>query len=156
MRRTILVPAVSALTALAAPFLSLPAAQAATRSPIDFTDHRVGFGDAVTSEVTTNLAECPTAVAVDLMAHAEFTRTHGVFIGVRDIQCGSGTGFVVRLTATFGGGGSFGSWSIVDSYGALAGMRGAGKIVGTGFGGETEDPADDGIDDHYTGWVTRR
>jgi hypothetical protein len=34
-------------------------------------------------------------------------------------------------------------------------MRGSGKIVGAGFGGDTEDPSDDGIDDHYTGWVVR-
>jgi hypothetical protein len=72
------------------------------------------------------------------------------------MQCADGvSGFVVRLTANFSDG-SYGSWSIVDSYGALAGMSGAGKITGTGFGGDTPDPADDGIDDHYTGWVTRR
>ena len=146
----LLVPPVAA--ALAVPFLVLPAADAATRSPIDFTDHRVGLD---TSTVTTDLAECPTAVAVDLRSHVEFTRSHGVFIGVRDIQCGSGTGFVVRLTANFGDDGSSGSWSIIDAYGALAGMRGAGKLTGTPFGGDTEDPSDDGIDDHYTGWVTR-
>ena len=75
-----------------------------------------------------------------------------MFIGVRDFQCGGGTGFVVRLTANFSDG-SYGSWSIVDAYGALDGMRGSGKIVGTAFGGGTEDPSDDGIDDHYTGSV---
>ena len=149
----VLLASVASLSALAAPFLTVPSADAATRSLIEFTDHRVGLDS---SAVTTSLDECPTAVAVDLMSHVEFTRTHGVFIGVRDIQCGSGTGFVVRLTANFGEGGSFGSWSIVDAYGDLAGMRGSGKIVGTPFGGETpEDPTDDGIDDHYTGWVTR-
>ena len=136
---------------LAYPFLMAPA-EAATRGTIDFTDHRVGLDS---SSVTTDLAECPTAVAVDVMGHVEFTRTHGVFIGVRDIQCGGDTGFVVRLTANFCCGGSFGSWSIIDAYGDLAGLRGSGKIVGTGFGGETPDPFDDGIDDHYTGWITR-
>jgi hypothetical protein len=151
MRRTALLPVVVSAAALAAPLVALPAADAATRTPISFTDHRVGLES---SAVTTSLPECPTAEAVDLMTHVEFTRSHGVFIGIRDIQCGDGTGFVVRLTAAFGDGGSFGSWSIVDSYGELAGMRGSGKITGIPFGGDTEDPADDGIDDVYTGWVT--
>ena len=142
----------SALAAgLTAPLLMHPAADAASRDTIDFTDHRVGLD---TSSVTTDLAECPTAVAVDLRSHTEFTRTHGVFTGIRDFQCGGGTGFVVRLTANFSDG-SFGSWSIVDAYGALEGMRGSGKIVGSGFGGDTEDPSDDGIDDHYAGWIIR-
>ena len=129
-----------------------PTADAATRAPVDFTDHRVGLDS---SSVTTDLPECPTAEAVDLAAHVEFTQTHGVFIGTRDFQCGGGTGFVVRLTANFSEDGSYGSWSIIDAYGALEGLHGAGKIVGTPFGGDTEDPSDDGIDDHYTGWITR-
>ena len=138
--------------ALVASSLMVPAtAEAATRGTIDFTDHRVGLDS---SSVTTNLPECPTAVAVDVMAHVEFTRTHGVFIGIRDFQCGGDTGFVVRLTATFADG-SFGSWSIVDAYGALEGLHGSGKLVGTAFGGDTADPSDDGIDDHYTGRITR-
>ena len=140
----------AAWVAIAAPFLFVPSADAGTRDTIDLTDHRIGLHQ---SSVTTDLAECPTAVAVDLMAHVEFTRTHGVFVGVRDFQCGDRTGFVVRLTANFGDG-SHGSWSIVDSYGALAGLRGSGKIVGTPFGFDTEDPSDDGIDDHYTGSIT--
>ena len=138
--------------ALAAPLLMVPAADAANRHTIDFTDHRLGLDS---SAVTTDLAECPTAEAVDLRAHVEFTRTHGVFMAVRDFQCGGGTGFVVRLNAIFADG-SFGSWSIIDSYGAMEGLQGAGKVTGTRFGGDTEDPNDDGIDDHYTGWITRR
>lgn len=136
---------------LTAPLLMQPAADATSRATIDFTDHRVGLDS---SSVTTDLSECPTAVAVDVTTHVEFTPTHGVFIWTRDFQCGGGTGFVVRLTANFSDG-SLGSWSIVDAYGALDGMRGSGKIVGTSFGGDTEDPSDDGIDDHYTGWIVR-
>ncbi len=135
---------------LSAPLVMVSTAEGATRATIDFTDHRVGDF----SSVTTSLAECPSAVAVDLKGHVAFTQTHGVFLGVRDIQCDGGTGFVVRLTANFDDG-SFGSWSIIDSYGDLAGIHGSGKIVGTRFGDETEDPSDDGIDDHYTGWITR-
>ena len=147
------VPLLASLAAgLATPLLVVSVADAATRGTIDFTDHRVGLE---ASSVTTDLAECPRAVAVDVMTQVAFTRTHGVFVGVRAVECDSDTGFVVRLTARFGDGGSLGSWSIVDAYGDLAGLRGAGTIVGTGFGGETEDPSDDGIDDHYTGWITR-
>ena len=41
----------------------------------------------------------------------------------------------------------------VDSYGALEGMRGSGKLTGTLF--DTDgDGEPDGIDDHYTGTVT--
>ena len=47
------------------------------------------------------------------------------------------------------------AWSIIDAYGALEGLHGSGKVIGTRFGGETEDPDDDGIDDHYAGWITR-
>ena len=133
-------------------FVASPAS-AATRDTIDFTDHRDGF--AGSSVVTTDLEQCQTAVAVDLMARFVETRPeHGVFIGVRDFQCGDGSGFVVRLTANVGvGPGSLGSWSIVDSYGALEGMRGSGKLAGTLF--DTDgDGEPDGIDDHYTGMVT--
>lgn len=133
-------------------FLASPAS-AATRNTIDFTDHRDGF--AGSSSVTTDLELCPTAVAVDLRVKFVETRPeHGVFVGVRDFQCGDGSGFVVRLTANVGvGPGSLGSWSIVDSYGVLEGMRGSGKIVGALF--DTDgDGEPDGIDDHYTGMVT--
>lgn len=148
MRRFSMLSAAS--VAIATTCLFVPSADAGTRGTIDFTDHRLGFDQ---SSVTTDLAECPTAVAVDLRSHTEFTRTHGVFVGVRDFQCGDGTGFVVRLTANFSDL-SVGTWSIVDSYGELEGLRGSGTVVGTAFGFETEDPSDDGIDDHYTGSIT--
>ena len=127
-------------------------ANAATRDTIDFTDHKVGFTG---SSVTTDLEQCPTAVAVDLRGKFVETRPeHAVFIGVRDFQCADGSGFVVRLTANIGvGPGSLGSWSIVDSYGALEGMRGSGKLVGTLFDSDGDDEPD-GIDDHYIGVVT--
>ena len=75
-------------------------------------------------------------------------------MAVRDFQCGGGTGLVVRLTANFADG-SFGSWSIIDAYGALKGLHGSGRVTGTRSGGDTEDPDDDGMDDHDAGWITR-
>jgi hypothetical protein len=129
-----------------------PSANAASRDTIDFTDHRVGFTG---SWVTTDLEQCPTAVATDLRGKFVETRPeHAVFVGLRDFRCADGSGFVVRLTANIGvGPGSLGSWSIVDSYGALEGMRGSGKLVGTFFDSDGDDEPD-GIDDHYTGMIT--
>ena len=102
------------------------------------------------------MEQCPTAVAIDLRGKFAETRPeHAVFIGVRDFQCGDGSGFVVRLTAHIGvGPGSFGAWSIVDSYGGLAGMQGSGKVAGTFFDSDGDDELD-GIDDHYSGMVGR-
>jgi hypothetical protein len=141
-----------ALAALFGLGLVASSANAATRTAIEFTDHRDEFTE---SSVTTDLEQCPTAVATDL--RGKFVETqpeHGVFVGIRDFQCADGSGFVVRLTANIGvGPGSLGSWSIVDSYGALEGMRGSGKIVGTFFDSDGDDEPD-GIEDHYTGMVT--
>jgi len=134
------------VVALAATTLLVPSAQAGTRTPIEITDVRVITSDV--GDATTDLAGCESADSVDVRARAEFTLTHGQFQGIRDFQCDDGvSGFVVRLTASFGDGGSIGWWSIVDSYGDLAGLHGAGMLVGTPVG-------DDGISDHYTGWVT--
>jgi hypothetical protein len=74
------------------------------------------------------------------------TPIKGIFTALRDFQCGGGTGFVVRLRASFANEGSSGTWSIVDAYGDLAGLSGSGKLVG--------EPVEGGIIDHYNGWVT--
>ena len=64
-----------------------------------------------------------------------FPRRHGVFAGDKVFDCGGGTGFVVRLNALFSySGGSIGTWSIVASWGTLAGLQGSGKLVGTSTG----------------------
>jgi hypothetical protein len=146
MRSTRIVSAASAALsgALFATALLAPAAQAGTRMTIEFTDVRTFEGD---SSVTTSLDECPTATTEDHRTHTVFGPRHGVFVGIRDFQCGDGSGFVVRVTARFNDEGSTGSWSIVSAYGSLAGLRGAGSLVGT----STDAP---GIIDHYTGWVT--
>jgi hypothetical protein len=146
MRRTSSAALVS--LAVAGSVLLAPQALAGTRSTADFTDVREIVGES--SSVTTDLPGCPTATGVDLRAQVAFPPPHGVFIGIRDFQCGDGTGFVVRLTATFTDEGSTGSWSIVDAYGVLAGLRGSGQLVGT----PTGTPEAPGISDHYTGWVT--
>jgi hypothetical protein len=50
----------------------------------------------------------------------------------------------VRLNARFGGGGSTGTWTLVDAWGELAGLKGSGSLVGVSTSETT-------IDDTYTG-----
>ena len=77
-----------------------------------------------------------------------FPRPHGNFVGYKLFDCGGGTGFLVRLNAQFfyDGSGSVGTWTVVDAWGSLAGMSGAGKLIG--------EAVDDGIIDNYFGTVT--
>lgn len=65
-------------------------------------------------------------MAVDVRDHVEFTRTHGVFFGVRDFQCGGGTGFVVRLTANF----SYGPDALIGAIKHLARVTSALRALG--------------------------
>ena len=82
---------------------------------------------------------------------AAFPPVFGVFQGYKLFDCygGGETGFLVRLNAQFSyTGGSTGTWTIVDSWGDLAGMSGGGKLVGIPIEGE------DAITDNYFGKVT--
>jgi hypothetical protein len=124
--------------------LLAPDAGAGTRTAIEFTDVRTV--ESPTGTFSSAISGCDEGITEDVRAHASFTPDGGVFVALRDFQCADGGGFVVRLTAKFGEGGSAGTWSIVDSYGDLAGLRGSGTLVGT--------PIDDGISDHYEGWAT--
>ena len=78
-----------------------------------------------------------------------FPPPFGVFIGYKLFDCGGEgeTGFLVRLNARFSyvGEGSVGTWTIVDSWGALAGMTGSGKLTG--------EFIDGGILDSYFGSI---
>ena len=56
-----------------------------------------------------------------------------------------GAGFVLRLRASFGEGGSTGSWTVASGSGDLDGLKGSGSLVGI--------PTEVGIDDVYTGTV---
>lgn len=146
MRRTL---AVTALTvAVAAPLLVGTPAPAATRTQARFDDTRIFAPDDPPGSATTSLPGCATATTVDQRVQVAETPFKGIFIGIRDFQCGGDSGFVVRLQASFADTGSSGTWSIVDSYGDLAGLSGSGKLVG--------EPIEGGIIDHYSGWVTLR
>lgn len=94
----------------------------------------------------TGLPDCESGVVYNGGGMAQFTPAVGVFVGYKVFDCGDDTGFVVLLSARFGANGSVGTWAVVDAWGSLAGMSGAGKLTG--------DPIDTGIIDNYFGAVT--
>jgi len=104
------------------------------------------FDEIVDTFTADGLPGCATGTVDDGPAHAEFTLTLGVFAGFKVFDCGSGNGFVLRLNARFGPSGSVGTWSVVDAWGSVAGMHGAGRLSG--------DSIENGIIDNYEGMVT--
>ena len=90
---------------------------------------------------------CADGTVVDGDAHLEFHRGAFVFAGFKVLTCDADTGFVLRLNARFGDWGSEGTWAVVDAWGDLAGISGAGSLVG--------GPLDGGITDDYSGTITR-
>jgi len=103
-----------------------------------------GIPDAFTA---TGIPDCEWGSVYDVGAHVQFTPSHGVFAGYKLFDCeDSGTtGFVVRLNSRFGEDGSVGTWAVVDAWGSLAGVSGAGR--------QTGDPIENGIVDSYFGMV---
>lgn len=119
---------------------------AATRTPVTMSVTTI-FDPDPDAFTANGIPECRGGWVYDGGAHVQFTASPGVFAGYKVFVCGSGTGFVLRLNARFGPDGSVGTWSVVDSWGAVAGLSGAGKVTGTPIGG--------GILDSYVGTVTR-
>ena len=144
MRRTFaLATAVAAILVLVA---AMPAAasdrQAITITAItDFNSNSNPF-------TSTGLgAACADGAVANGPVHFEFQRGTNVYAGYKVFTCDENTGFVLRLNARFGSWGSVGTWAVVDAWGDVAGMSGAGPIVGT--------PVDNGITDNYSGTITR-
>jgi hypothetical protein len=93
---------------------------------------------------TSNLEGCESGTADNGRFSSATTPWGGTFNGEKVFLCADGeSGFVVQLNARFGEGGSTGTWTVVDSWGTLAGLRAGGRLVGT--------PTDTGLDDTYTG-----
>lgn len=69
----------------------------------------------------------------------------GIFAGFKVFECtGPGDdGFILRLNARFDDTGSTGTWSVVQAWGSVAGMRGSGKLAG--------EPVPGGIEDVFVG-----
>jgi hypothetical protein len=143
MRRLIALSAVVGmiLALVAAGPVSAGSRQAVTMTVTTTFDE---FADAFTA---TGIPDCEWGSVYDGGGHVQFTPRHGVFAGYKVFDCeDSGeNGFVVRLNARFGESGSVGSWAILDAWGSLAGLSGA--------GGQTGDPFDGGIVDSYFGAV---
>ena len=104
------------------------------------------FDDNPDAFTATGLPGCSSGVVYTGPAHLQFTPRSGIFAGYKVFDCGNDNGFVVRLNARFGEGGSTGTWAVVDAWGSVAGMWGAGRTAG--------DPIENGIIDNYWGTVT--
>jgi hypothetical protein len=120
---------------------------AASRQAITI-DAATTFDDLPDTFTATGLDDCSSGIVENGDFHVAFTRHHGVFVGDKVFTCdGDGTGFVLRLNAMFGESGSVGAWSVLSAWGSLAGMHGAGGLIG--------DPIEGGgILDQYAGNVT--
>ncbi len=119
---------------------------AGTRTAVSITVATV-FDEVPDDFTATGIPGCSAGLTSEGGANVRFTPVTGVFAGFKVFDCGGGTGFVLRLNARFGPDGSVGSWSVVDAWGSVAGMSGAGKLIGTPIPGG-------GITDDYVGTVT--
>jgi hypothetical protein len=116
------------------------------RAPVDITAF-TRFG--TDSEFISNIDGCGHGAVTDGRSMVRFVQPFGVFNGSKVFECDGGAGgFTLQLNAKFGETGSSGTWAVIGSWGTLAGLTGQGSLEGT--------PADNGIDDHYTGWSAIR
>ena len=126
----------------------------AVAAPVGAADRHEISIDAITTfdaepdEFTaTGIPGCPGGEVADGPAIVQFTPGPGVYAGFKEFSCkDSSGGFILRLNARFGPTGSTGTWTVVESWGDAAGMAGAGKLWG--------EPIEDGILDHYQGYLT--
>ena len=142
MRRTFAISLVALATLC---LVAVSPAVAASRQAITI-DATTTFDELPDTFTATGLGDCTSGIVENGNFHVELTRHHGVFVGEKVFTCDEETGFVLRLNAMFGGSGSVGTWSVLSAWGSLAGMRGAGGLIG--------DPIDGGILDQYAGSVT--
>ena len=144
MRRALGAGPAAALLAIA---IGVAPVAAASRGSVTI-DVMTTFDDVPDSFAALGLADCATGTAENGSEKIIFSTGQGVFAGYKVFSCdGSDTGFVLRLNARFGSDGSVGTWSVVDAWGSLAGMHGAGPLIGTVIDEIT-------IVDHYTGAVS--
>ena len=124
-------------------------APVSAKTRIDVTMTVPTFFDVDPSTFTASIAGCTEGVTYS-GGRAIFPPPNGIFAGYKLFDCGGDTGFLVRLNARFSytGEGSVGTWTIVDSWGDLAGMTGGGSQTGVPIEGEN------GITDYYVGTVT--
>ena len=133
---------------VAATTLLVGAMPVAAGERVDVTITVTTIFDGIPDEfVSTGLGSaCAAGTVEDGKATAQFHRGANVFAGFKVFTCSETTGFVLRLNARFGDWGSVGSWSVVDAWGSVAGISGAGSLTG--------DPLNPGIQDNYVGTIT--
>jgi hypothetical protein len=145
MRRTAAVAAGAAFlfSGAAAPAVAVPSG-----TSVLITAHTDFESDVSAFDATLDGCESGTVVNAE-NATAHFTPWGGVFNGDKEFTCTGGlSGFTLRLKARFGEGGSTGTWSLVDGWGDLAGLKGSGSLVGV-----PSTIAGIEIDDVYSGSV---
>ena len=146
MRRLL---ATSAILGLLVAVVAVTPVSARTRIDVTMTVATLLAQEA--SEFTATVPGCTEGLTYT-GGNAAFPPRFGVFIGYKLFACDGSeeTGFLVRLNAKFSysGAGSVGTWTIVDSWGDLAGMTGSGKLAGVPIEGEN------GITDYYIGTIT--
>jgi hypothetical protein len=126
--RKVVGPAMVAV--VAALLLAVAPVAAASRTSVHM-EVQTNFDPADDPFTASGIPSCSSGTVGNGDNTVQFTRSFGVFAGYKVFDCGGETGFVVRLNAMFSySGGSVGTWSIVDSWGAVAGLQGSGKLVG--------------------------
>ena len=137
---------VIAATVAAAASTASPAVAAPVGTPVQIVNS-LDFDPETPDGFTSTLEGCASGTAEDGRVSANFTPWGGTFSGEKVFVCSDGeSGFVLQLSARFGDSGSVGTWTVVDSWGALEGLNASGRLVGV--------PTGTGLDDIYTG--TRR
>lgn len=146
MRKSSIAVGVGA-AALLSPFATVTVAQATPPGqPVQIVAHTSFESDV--SDFDSSLEGCESGTVVNgAKITVQFTPWGGTFNGDKEFTCAGGeSGFVLRLKARFGQNGSTGSWTVVDGWGDLTGLKGSGSLVGIPV-------SEDQIDDVYTGTV---
>lgn len=126
---------------------------------VDFTVHE-SFQPAISGRMTSSDIEgCSVAKVTTLDPVVNTTGNTTTFTGTKVINCGDGNSFNLRYKAKTSNCDKTdsGTWKVTRGAGIFATAKGEGKLVGThtlgsGFGTFCEK---DGINDHYTGKLTR-
>ena len=131
--------------AVASVAFSVPALAAPAGFPVEIVAHTDFTVEP--NEFDSNLPGCATGTVVAGNGGSHFTPWGGTFVGTKIFTCAGGeSGFTIRLTARFGSAGSTGTWTLKDTWGELAGVKGSGTLVGI-------PTSDTSIEDTYTGTV---
>jgi hypothetical protein len=135
------------MVAIALMVMASPAV-AAERQPVTITATTMFLVDS-DNFTATGLPGCASGTVVDGKNMVRFTPFGGIYAGYKIFTCTDNVnGFILRLNAHFGVEGLASTWAVVDSWGSLGWMHGAGKLYGVGI--------TDGVIDNYVGTVASK